>query len=229
MTGPLVSSCYEKAVEMAALVVVVLPVLMKTQTTQAALSKERSAMYATKYGLMIWRAWTLAMSAPDAEPTEADVKFRHFSLGTLYLAKYGFTVGFDLATVPDYHKSTKVVDAAMRSLIGERSSADCQGREDSLRTAFSKRCEITFFRRDPYLYDRLVPENKIGTKNTIVDGVQVDSVGVNSGIGLVKSALSTIAEWSKREFVLDVATRGIAPSEAMRSALARASDYFLIK
>jgi len=86
---------------------------------------------------------------------------------------------------------------------------------------FARRNAIRFLNAESYLDARLVQENKIGMKNTTIDGIPIESVGVNAGIRLVKDGLSAIAEWAKKRFIADVVA-GVDAHEALRRARVRA-------
>lgn len=78
---PSAVACYRRAYEMAAVTVVILPVVLKVNP---ALSSDRQRQCAERYGTLIWRGWTLVAGSPTSESQDAEVKFRHFSLGIIY-------------------------------------------------------------------------------------------------------------------------------------------------
>lgn len=216
------STCFARAVEMATVAVVMLPVVAKAHLH---LSRQRQIACAQKYGRLVWRAWTLVSALPGAtDQCDAEVKFRHFSLGVLYHAKNGLSVKFDLSTVLSAPHSSSLVTKAVRSLLEHKFPAVADDRQ--LMEIFARKYPINFLEQDAYLGSRLVQENKIGTKNTVVDGVQIESVGVNAGMRLVKDGLVAVAEWAKRKFVSDLAG-GLAPADALRLAVTRARDLLI--
>ena len=213
-------SCYTRSLQIAAAAVVVLPV---TQKTALALSEDMQVVRTYHYGMLIWRGWSLIASRPDATEThDGDVKFRHISLGVLYHAMRGFGVPFELRGTPKYAEHRDAVLAALRK-ISKRDDMD----EETLLKTFARRWYTAFLTADPYLGERLVQENKVGTKNTTIDGIQVDSVGVTAGMGLVKTGLTAVAEWSMREFVRDVAVRGVEADVAAEKFRLRGADFLL--
>jgi len=232
------ASSYIRAIQLAAVVIVSLPMAKKSLP----LTGDRASEYIETYGELVWRGWTLAIASPTRCSIETETKFRQFALGILYQAKCGYEVPFDVATVAEYAENSEPINAAIdnayfathRHAIATRQRETAATKEEDAalsaesssispsdrRKWFAKKYAITFLKLDTYLGTRLVQENHVGQKGTVVDGVQTESVGVNGGISLVEEALSEIAEWSKRRFVLDILA-GIDGKEAIARIVER--------
>jgi hypothetical protein len=207
---------YSKAIQFAALVVVSLPMSKKSLP----MTQESSAEFAETYGELVWRGWTLAIASPTKCSVETESRFRQFALGLLYQAKCGYVVPFQVSSVTEYIDRPGLVDAAIAreydEVMDEGEKNTTTTTVESRRDWFAKRHAISFIKMDHYLVKRLVKENRIGQKGTVVDGVQAESVTVNGGISLVEEALSEVAEWLKRRFVIDIVVNGMDPDEAIR-------------
>ena len=139
---------------------------------------------------------------PGAEIQDAEVKFRYFSLGVLYQSKMGYAVWFDITSVPEYGDSVAPIRAACEAIAARRMPTSAGETDPVKRLASGLRIE--FLKQDEYLSTRLVLENKVGTRDTVVDGIQIESAWINPGLQIVKDGLNAAAEWLKREFVLSI-------------------------
>jgi hypothetical protein len=212
---------YRRAFEMATVTIVLLPVLTNSRIQ---LSPKKRLQCTERYGMLIWRTWTLVSALPsESRPrVDGELRFRQFALGVLYHAKCGFAIDFDLAMSPEYATHRETIDSAVLRILAH----ECKHAKtnEGAMTRFSRRYKIVFLSPDTYLDSRLVQENKIGTKRSTIDGIQVESIAVNVGTRLVKDGLTALAEWSKRCFVRDVVERQMDPIEAVRMAEVRAAD-----
>jgi hypothetical protein len=156
------SVCYTRAIEMASVVVVLYPIISQRAPD---LSEERQMDIAEHYGMLIWKSWTLVAAVRPTETADAEMKFRNFSLGILYHAQRLFEVKFDLAAILE-RMTTAAARALVSNAMREMLHAAATLSDAEVVAEFASRFAIKFFRADPYLQKRLVPENKLGIRNT---------------------------------------------------------------
>jgi hypothetical protein len=238
VTPPLEASlsfCYGRAMEMAAVAVVLLPTVLRSSPS---LSPDRQVLLTETYGNLIWHAWTLVtMVRPAIEGNDGESKFRNFSLGVLYQSKFGFDVKFDVESVEqkqqrrqdddDNGSAARSVTETMKAILAPTADDGELLSDERIRRAFAEKYAIAFLASDPYLEERLVPENKIGTRNASIDHIQIDSVGLNAGISMVKEGLTAASDWAKRKFLKDVMDGILTPKEIERRMVDRSTALFV--